>query len=182
MDLTEFRRSIGDLLQNIFPDYRVLYTRDVLRYERVELPLVTYYLDVRAATNERPTWYETEKDMDSMTGSVSEKIPCNLTLRVGLHSLEITENEAMEASLLRAWGRAPALLGVGFRLEEGPVKFPADEWGVYATYYTWIGWAYLEGPTETAPLIREIRGQFSIHGVVTEESLLDESWELKETP
>lgn len=181
MDLTSFRRSIGDLLQDIFPNYRVLYTRDVGSFERVPLPLVTYHLDIRPATDERPTWYETDKDMASMTGTVSERIPADITLRVGLHSKEIVENEGMEMALLRSWGRAPVLSEVGFRLREGPVKFPADEWGVYSTYYTWVGWAYLEGPSESAPLIQEIRGEFSIHDIVTEESLLDEQWSLKET-
>ncbi len=178
MTLTEFRRGIGDKIQDIFPGVRVDYTDDVLEYDRLPVPLVTYFMKFIPATNKRPTFYQTTKDMEELTGTVTERIPHDLELVIGIHSPELLENEEMKWELIRNLGRAPCILGVGFRWNERPLDVPKEKWGLYSTSFKYIGWLHIEGPSSTVPLIQRINLYHDFHinveGDFEEEVIVEE--------
>jgi len=177
IDAVEYRRSVGNTIQSIFPRVRVDFVKDVLEYDRLPVPLVTYFMEFTLATNRRPTWTSVTKDMDNLTGKVTQYAPYDITLIVGVHSNELLENEKMRWDLFREWGRVPCINGVGYRMREKPLDVPKEKWGLYSTYFYYVGWAYAEGPSEESPLITRIELGHGHHtdpeGVFNEEVVIE---------
>ena len=152
---TELRRELGDAVEAALSGYQLLYVDDVNDYRDVTLPLVTYV--VRFSPNYAPGPDElVDKDLVNLTGTATQLVPYEVVLRIRVHSDSMIEAEELRDRILITFGYAPELAGVGFKLE-GDLEIPNEQFGVYAHEVRYRGYTMLEGVTEEAPLVQQIR-------------------------
>ena len=173
MTVTEFRRALGQEIVDALSGYQVLYMGDVRDYREVELPLVTYSIRVKV-NYERGYDEFTEKDLQAYTGTVTQLIPHDVILTIGVHSLYMEEADSMYHAVLRTFGFAPLIGGIGFKLTNDSPR-PAEEFGVYSYWLEYTGWVLLEGVAVTAPLVREVRHGVKVSAYVGDTKPAEES-------
>lgn len=156
----EVRDIVAQALQALYPDVSVLDYGTLARFSGrtfldVELPVVTYSLTfaphLARVTDEVETLLLEEKKV-----RVEEMVPYSVRLTVAAHSDVQAEAEELALRAHRAFGRAPAIGGIGFHIVGVYTGGAVELTGIYTYGFSWEGWIRIAGPVQEAPAITEV--------------------------
>jgi len=162
--LSELRAGIGDRLDEGLSGFDIQSSEFVALntlYQFADLPRAVYYWSLEPHY-ERVVDVKTTKDYDEMTAHSQELIPHKVLIQIKVMSSEILEAEEMATAVLEEFGRAPCIEGVSFYYEGFSNATDEFNTGLFARTFEYSGWIWLNGRSETNPLVQNIDLQIGL--------------------